>query len=83
MGRADATPQVSAAALRIPTEKLKKSKALAGYNRDLVAAKLKAPSYTLAEAKELLDGVMNKGKEIEAKAAEAAKAPEAAETEVK
>lgn len=77
MAKVDAAPQVPAGALAIPTDKLKKSKALAGYNRDLVAAKLKAPSYTLAEAKELLDGVMNKGKEIEAKAASAA------ETEVK
>lgn len=68
MGKADSAPQVPADALKIPTDKLKKSKALAGYNRDLVASKLKAPAYTMAEAKEILDGVMNKGKEIEAKA---------------
>ncbi len=43
---------------KYPTEKLLKSKALAGYQQDFARAILVKPEYTIAEAKAILDKVL-------------------------
>jgi hypothetical protein len=46
---------------KIATEKLLKSKALAGYQKDFAKAILKKPEYTLEEAIATLDKTLKKG----------------------
>lgn len=43
-----------------PTEKLLKSKEFSGYQQDFARAILKKSSYTIREARDALDSVLNK-----------------------
>jgi hypothetical protein len=51
-------PVISAAAMKIPTANIKASKRFAKYNRDLMTALLKDPSYTVEEAEKILNNFM-------------------------
>ena len=48
-------------AVRYQTERLLRSKALAGYQKDFVKVILTKPEYTLEEARAALDAVLKKG----------------------
>lgn len=47
---------------RYPTEKLLKSKHLAGYQRDFAKAILTEPGYTISQARAVLDGTLKGGR---------------------
>lgn len=59
---------------RYPAAKLLKSKALSGYQRDFAKVILENKEYTVQEAKELLDKVLNPSVSTGAKKGEEAKA---------
>ena len=48
-------------AVRYQTERLLRSKALAGYQKDFAKVILTKPEYTLEEARAALDAVLKKG----------------------
>lgn len=59
-----ASPEPAAVIVtKIPTANIKASKMFSQYNRDLMTVLLKEPSYTVEEAKRVLDEFMKKGVE--------------------
>lgn len=53
-------PQDEAPEVKYNTERLLRSKVLAGYQQDFARAVLKAPEYTISEAKAVIEAALSK-----------------------